>query len=413
MLNPLLRNALAAFALLVGAIHAAGGAPEHNLSLAEARRLAVQGSAQLQSAQAHAASARARVGAAGALATPLLVLGPHIGDNTGGLDEDILVSQSFELGDKRRQRVRSARAEALAAQVQGELALGDLALAVDSAYYDAQRAEVERQQAADALATAQQFATAANTQFQAGDVARSNVVRSRIEVARSAQALAAAETDLANRYDALRSLVGLPQGDPLRLTDPLVFAPINLDLEALLTRARAVRPELRVARALRTAREADLHGARASTQPDLLLEGRHRTLSPTDQGDSLRFAISIPLFDLGRNRSDTAAARSALAEQDAITRETLRTVDLDVRTAYRTLTTAEQAVRSFDAGRLAASRELLDMARIGYGRGANSYLELLDAQQVYRSEQVEHARALAAYNAARAALTHAVGGSLP
>ena len=58
------------------------------------------------------------------------------------------------------------------------------------------------------------------------------------------------------------------------------------------------------------------------------------------------------------------------------------------------------------------AKELLDMAQIGYSKGANSYLELLDAQQVYRSEQIEYARALAAWNEALAALQRAVGGKL-
>jgi len=44
------------------------------------------------------------------------------------------------------------------------------------------------------------------------------------------------------------------------------------------------------------------------------------------------------------------------------------------------------------------------MAQTGYASRANTYLELLDAQQVYRTEQSEYARALAAFNVARAAL---------
>jgi outer membrane protein TolC len=94
-------------------------------------------------------------------------------------------------------------------------------------------------------------------------------------------------------------------------------------------------------------------------------------------------------------------------------KETQRTALLDVQTAFRTLDQARQTVESFQAGRLDNAKELLTMAQTGYDKRASTYLELLDAQQVYRSEQVEYARALAAYNAAKAALQRAVGGQLP
>ena len=70
-------------------------------------------------------------------------------------------------------------------------------------------------------------------------------------------------------------------------------------------------------------------------------------------------------------------------------------------------------MESFRGGRLDNSRELLDQAQIGYSQGANTFLELLDAQQVYRTEQTDYTRALTDYNIALAALQRAVGGALP
>ena len=84
-----------------------------------------------------------------------------------------------------------------------------------------------------------------------------------------------------------------------------------------------------------------------------------------------------------------------------------------VTTLHRWMEQARKTVESFRSGRLNRSRQLLEMAQTGYSAGANTYLELLDAQQVYRNEQTEYARALAAYNSARAALEKAVGGTLP
>ena len=63
-------------------------------------------------------------------------------------------------------------------------------------------------------------------------------------------------------------------------------------------------------------------------------------------------------------------------------------------------------------GRLEHASQLLDMSQTGYEKGATSYLELLNAQHVYLSEQSDYTRALADYDIALAALSRAVGGVL-
>jgi outer membrane protein TolC len=401
------------FVFLTFSVVTGGAQTAWRLSLAEAMRLAQARSPLASAAEARVRGAGARLQGAGALAGPLLSIAHGVGQNTGGLDEDYLLSQTIELGDKRRQRVRAARAEHEAALAERAGTGHDLTFAAQSAYYEALRADAERQQAAESLTTAQTFATAAETQFQAGDVARSNVVRSRIELSRAEQALSAADTERANRYATLRSLTGLPNDAELTLTDTLTFTPVAYRLPALTALALQNRADLRAARKTREARDAAVHGARAQSQPDLLLEARHSWIDPSVGGNSLRFGLIFPLFDLGRTRADARSASFALQEQEATLSETERTARLDVETALRNLEQARRVVESFQGGRLERSKELLDMAQTGYDRGASSYLELLDAQQVYRSERTEYARALAAYNIARAALQRAVGGTLP
>src|SRR5581483_4428869 len=357
-----------------------------HLSLAETVRLALQHSPLAQGAEARARGAEAHLRGAGTLPNPALSLAQPFGKNTGGTDEDILLTQTVELGDKQRQRRRAARAEREAALAERAATTSDLVLTAQTAYYEALRADAERQLAEDALAAAQAFAQAAETQFQAGDVARSN---------------------------ALRSLTGLPEDTALVLTDSLAYAPLSYRLSDLRALALRNRPDLLAAQRLRDSREAALHGARAQSQPDLFLEARHSTLDPTVGGHSLRIGLLFPLFDLGRNRADIQTAQAALQEQDALAREAARTARLEVETAVRNLEQARRTVESFQAGRLQQAKELLEMAQIGYDKGATTYLELLDAQQVYRNEQTAYTRALADYNIAKATLQRAVGGTLP
>lgn len=386
---------------------------EMKLTLAEAVRLAQAHSPTMQQAEARVAGAQARLQGAKALPNPTVALAAPFGQGTGGLDEDVVATQTIELGGKRQQRVRVARAERGAAAAEQSGTTADVVLNTENAYFEALRADSERSLAAGALATAEAFAKAAETQFQAGDVSRSNVVRSRVELARAQQALAAADTERANRYAALLSLTGLPEATPLVLTDTLEFAPVSYKLADLQALALRSRPDVLSARLLAEARGAALLGARRASRPDLFVEYRHATLDPFTGGNSLRVGVVFPLLDLGSTRADVRAAAAAVAEQMAAVAEAERTARLEVETALHNVNQASQAVESFRSGRLDRAKELLDMAQTGYRMGASSYIELLDAQQVYLSEQTEYARALASFNEAKAALQRAVGGKLP
>ena len=381
------------------------------LSLADALRMAQARSYLAAGSAARLFGADARVRGARMLQNPSLILSKAVGNNTGAFGQDIQLTQTFELGDKRRQRVRSAMADQSASFADRAGVLADLTLTVQTAYFESLRSEAERQLAIDALTAAQTFAQAAATQFEAGDVPRSNVVRSGIEQARAEQLLQTAETESANRSATLASLIGMPAGSTIALTDTLAFTPKNHSLPALQEAALRNRPELQSAKRLRESRLAALHSARIQGQPDLFVEGIHGSFDPAIPGDSLRVGVTFPLFDYGRNRADAGAAKAALQEQDAVVSETERTVRLSVETAWRTLELARRSVESFRAGRLDRASELLEMARTGYAKGANSFLELLDAQQVYRLEQTDYARALADFNIAAATLQRAAGGT--
>lgn len=394
-------------------ISAAGAQSAIPLSLTQTVELAQSRSPLSREANARTAAAIARLRSARSLQNPLLSLAQPFGSGTGGLDEDIFVTQTFELPRKRGARISQAQSDLVAAEYENCGTTADIVLSAKAAYYEALRADDEYQVAESALTVARQFADAAKTQFQAGDVPRSNVLRSEVELTRAEQEVVTAQTDRNNRYATLRSLLGLPIGSNLQLTDKLQFHPVSYQLTDLESAALINRQDVRSAQALVKSSQAALQVAKAQSQPDFFVEGRHATLNPASGGSSIRIGVVFPLLDLGRNRADVAAAQAALAEQQAKLDEAVRTARLDVETAYNNLLQAQKQVESFQTGRLSRAQELLNMAQTGYERGATSYIELLDAQSVYRNEEAEYARALAAYNTALANLERSVGGTLP
>lgn len=391
------------------------------LSLEEAVIRAKKYNPLPSSAEARLRGASARASGAARQPNPNLALARPFGSsNTGGFGEDIIASQTLEVPNKIRYRTQAARAVRDAAGADRIGADVDITLSTKVAYYEALRAIAEVDQANNLLSATRRFAEAAQTQFEAGDAPRSNVVRTQIEVSRAEQTLLAAQTDRDNRYATLRSLIGLPETLPLLLTDTLTYVPKVYDPSELVALGIQSRPDVLSARLLVAARGADVRGAKAQRQPDMLVEARQAKLfgnsgsqNTTMQGTSVRFGIIFPVFDYGRIRSDVGNTQALREEQQATLREAERVARLEIEIVLRERAQAVALVESFQNGRLARSREVLEMMQTGYANGANSYLDVIDAQRVYQAEQVEYARALAAVNTATARLERAVGGKLP
>ncbi len=402
---------IASFFALVGGVRA-----DEPLTLADALKRAEASQPLVQAARESVGAAQARARLAGKQPNPTLSLAkPYGSPATGGFGEDLILAQTIEPGKIIGPRKRAAEQQLYVAEQERSAALLDLRLSTTMAYIECLLADGELSQARATLDAGQKFADAAQVQFTAGDAPRSNVVRSQIEVAHFSQALTEATNARSNAYTTLRSLLGLSEETPLVLGDTLAEKTVPMDRAALKTLALSRRPEVLAARAQVLASAAELDGAKNQRTPDLIVEGRRASLNPAQNGaSSIRVGVSLPLFDNGRIRAEVLAARLSRQAQEARLKETERTVVLEVELALSDRERAEKVVTSFEgAGRLTKSKELLQMAQIGYEKGGSGYLEVIDAQRVFASEQVEYLRALAALRVATARLERAVGGPLP
>lgn len=381
------------------------------LSLADAVKLGQTRNPLPQEAEARVAGAVGRLRSAGALANPAISLAHWAGRGTGGLDEDVFLIQTIEIGDKRGQRMRAAKFERDSTLFDRDQTALDVTSAVKAAYYDALRTDVDYEVASELLTITKQFNDAAKTQYSAGDVARSNVLRSEVEVSRAQQDVTVIEKQRADSYSTLRSLLVIPEDTPLSLTDKLSFTAATYQLADLQALALKQRPDLRAEKLTQASLDASVHAAKVQSQPDAFVEYRQFNQNP-NEGASVRAGLTWPLVDLGRIRGDVASAQAALKEQDAKLAEATRVAKLEVENSLHAVDQSRKVVESFETGRIARAKELLDMVQTGYDKGASSYLDVLDAQRAYRSEQADYARALADYNTALATLERAVGGKL-
>lgn len=338
---------------------------------------------------------------------PELTLQHGVGRDTGGLDEDVVVTQLFELGGKRRFRTLTAEGERQRAAAELDAARLELAYQVRIAYLAAQEGQALRDQAAQFVRLAERFREAAKSQFDAGEVPRTQVIRSEIEVAAREQVRDEAAAELETRLTALKSLVGIPFATPVAVPAELTAPAVEPALETWRTLATA-RPEVQVARAEIAARQAAVRVAGAARVPDLFVTGTHANLEQ-GPGNSVRAGFTFAFLDRGVLRAQRDEAQALASASEAELRERVRTVEQELQTAYDQLLRATGRLQRYRSGQLARVDELAELAQTGYEAGLTSYLEVLDAQRAQNEARAGYYRALADAARARLALERAAG----
>jgi outer membrane protein TolC len=183
------------------------------------------------------------------------------------------------------------------------------------------------------------------------------------------------------------------------------------EINALIERARQLRPDLQAAAAQVNAAQAGIEAARAAGSPSISLAGsanQYNFSGNSSRGSSIGINLSVPIFS---GYAPTYRIRAAEAQMDARKAQyeqmSLR-VALDVWRAYQQLTTATQS--------LLTSADLLNSAeqseRVALGRykaGVGSMLDVLNAQSALASARQQRIQSTLDWNTNRAALAQAMG----
>ena len=266
---------LLALGLLSG-LSAQAQEAERPLALAEAQRLATDGSHDLRLALAQVQAAQAAIAQADTAPNPVMTLqtmniNQSQGIGSGSLrskavDSSVRVDLPIERGGKRELRVVNAQFLEQASRADLGEVRRQLRLAVTQAYYDLLAAQEKREIVRD---TARLFAAtleAAQRRRKAGDLAGADVARVEVDALRAANDGDQAEAELRRAQETLTLALGAsadlrrlraadawpsPEDDPaLDVSDAAMAA--RADVRAAEARVRAADAGLRLALSLRT-----------------------------------------------------------------------------------------------------------------------------------------------------------------
>jgi cobalt-zinc-cadmium efflux system outer membrane protein len=316
-----------------------------------------------------------------------------------GLDETV------EWPGKRHWRIKMADQTLRAAAATLQDFLRNLRLDAAAAFADALLAQRTVDQLRAAAGFLSSLDQAQQVRLKAGDIGQPDLAQSQVEEQEFLNQLSRAEDDAeATRY-ALSTFLGRDRGrTDFTVSGELQQPPRELDLAATLGDALKNRADLVALRHARDAAQSGVSLARASIVPDVdvgVTYGYNTGVAPNHPVDptpgfhqlTLNFGIPLPLFDHGQ--ASVAKARAGAEQAQVQLNAAELRAEVDIRTAYGAYQSARKRAASFQNGILDKADQVLEARRYGYQRGANSLLELIDAQRSDNQIRQDYDQALA------------------
>ncbi len=383
-------------------------AGDDGLTLEKAVETALSRNPEVRAAQARVEAARGRTLQLRARPAPELQ-GSLEGLSWPGLKKDgdeaevhLGIQQAFEYPGKRSLRTEIGRLGEDLAGAELERVRLLLGARVKRAYWGAVFAAEAVEALERSSARLDALIEDLQARYRTGAAAYADLLRARAEKARLKNQILDQDRDRRTAGLALAELIGRDDGAPPDLTTPLPFAPLTVDAEALVERARQGLPSFRIA-ALRTAQaDSAVKLAGLGQRPDFLAG----FLLPSVRlnGWGVSFGLTMPFLRPGRAKGERleTAAEAEAARLAATVLD--RRVGTAVRSAFAAAKSAEEQVRIYEQSLLRELEDELAIELEYFRYGKTEALGLLDLHRTLVLAQVEHLRALFLYNLALADL---------
>jgi outer membrane protein len=284
---------------------------------------------------------------------------------------------------------------------------------VARAYLTALRAEAALETAHANVDLSQALRTLSDQQREAGTGTGLDVVRADVQLANDRQHLVVAENDRRRAGLNLLRVIGLKLDANVVLTDKLDYKAADVgSLDAALADARKTRAELKAQREHERSANLTYTSIRAERYPSVSAQANYGAIGsdPADASGTYLFGVSVrvPIFDGGKRDARRTQSLWQYRQEQTRTHDLEQQVELDVRLAFDSITSAATEVSTAREGVDLSEKELAQAKRRYTGGVANS-LEVTDAQTRLDRARDNLIQALYDYNVARIDLATATG----
>ncbi len=323
-------------------------------------------------------------------------------------------------GGQRFFDLKQARARASASEVDLEAQRFSTALDVKQVYFEVLAARVARAAALAMVETGDQQLKAAVARYHAGTVTRSDSLRADIQLRSARISLLEAENAIRNAEAGLTRITGSMEPVTAVETEPHAPGALVLGEEEMRTLAETG-PLVQTAQKSLEASQAGLKAAWTTYLPTVNASYSRGAsgvrddfgigADPLSYAGSLRFSLSLPIFNQFSREQQITGARVALANAEASLRDARLAASESFTTAYGAMLSADERAESMAAS-VAAAEEDLRVQQRRYELGGSTLLDLLASQGQLDNARLDLIRARYDQRITRAQLEALLGRNL-
>ena len=421
--NKLTRRFLALSAALSLALCQSAFAGETvELNLDDAMQRAFQTNPTVSIAQYELDSARASYNAA-RQSRGVSISANHDSNRGGNNDEPkniknthsntLTASLPIFTGGKLSGTIKQAKANYQYNEVGVQRTYNEMRSTVTNGYFKMLQADNLQKLSAESVTRLEDHLKNVQAQYDVGVVAKVDVLRSQVELANAKQTLIQAENSYQVAEANMNKIVGLPMDTNLKLDNLLVYNAYDKSMDDCLAYAAEHRPELMQAKYGVDAAKGALMVARSGHMPQVAASASQAwsdTNWPGDENGNWGVGVNVTLnvFDTGVTLSKIHGAEADLKKAEETYRDTVDSVNLDVRSNYLGLREAEKRISTTKLA-VEQADEDYRIAQLRYMSGVGTNTDVLDAQVALTQAKTNYTQALYDYNTSKTALETSIG----
>jgi outer membrane protein TolC len=296
------------------------------------------------------------------------------------------LSQALYTGGRLSHAYGAQAAGREGSRLEVERAQQGLTLRVYETFYAALTADQGVRVTTEGVSIAERHLELAQVRFDAGSAARLDVLRAEVELANARAKLIRARSAASVAYQSVRSVLSLPQDEPLQLSGSLDEAPALPDTTAI-RGAMANRPDIRAIGQQREAAVRLASLASAERKPTIALSGNVQyqedgvgsLFDGASRSYQFGLAVRVPLFNAPTVDARRSAATARVRQAEHGINAALDGARLELATASTELDAAREIV-STQQKAVELAREGLSIAEVSYENGVITATELNDAR---------------------------------
>jgi outer membrane protein, heavy metal efflux system len=364
------------------------------LSLPDLETLMFSQSPALRGAASAVDAARAAVDTARTIPNPQVEVmngtrNPRVGSNAVGTDarlKTVSVTQDLDMPWHRFPRVDGAIAGYNAAQANERAFKADILAQLRLRYYDLVRRVAENRAVKEDVMLMEGIHKRIALQVETGEKAKFELVKANAELLNAQKMHESSVLRVRQARGALRALVGIQLPENFEVQEkPHVFAPPP-PLSEVRADVMKNNPELQRTRAERQQFDRKLSEEKALRFPKFALRADQDT-DPEWRSKRVGIAMNLPLWDWRGGPVGEAAAKLSQSDNELAYQELSLMQSLEA--SYQQYDIANAQAVALENGIVRHAADALRIAELAYKAGEKSFLEVMDAQRVYRAARNE------------------------